>query len=158
MKGIGKAAVAVGVGAGVTALRQVVANRRGGESRQPSTTSNRWLAVTVNCSPQQVASPNGLPVPLVELGDLIEVRIRPASGDKGTELAARLRDPAPSGMVTRAAGEDPTHHVRLALREAKSLLETGDVIHSDTPHSTHPGPGGWLVRAATRLAKGEGRL
>jgi hypothetical protein len=37
-----------------------------------------WLVVTLGCQPSDV-DPAALPAPLAELGDQIEVRIRPAS-------------------------------------------------------------------------------
>ena len=59
--------------------------------------------------------------------------------------------------MARVTGRDPRQDVRLALRQAKSLLETGDVLSPDTA-STHPGLGGRLVRLVGRRAGGEGRL
>ncbi|MFL6125359.1 hypothetical protein [Actinophytocola sp.] len=147
---MGKLALLAGAAAGVTAAT------RASSARQHRADENRWLAVTVN-RPFDEVDPAGLPAPLVELGDRIETRVRPASGDKGTELAARLREPGPSGVVARVAGQDPRQDVRSALRAAKSLLETGDVLRPDPP-STHPGPGGRLVELASRRAGGEGRL
>lgn len=119
--------------------------------------ADRWLAVTVYRSPDEVGQADRPPEPLAELGDRIEVRIQPASGGKGTELAARLREPVPTGLAARLGGQDPRQQVRQALREAKSLLETGEVVQPDPP-STHPGPGGTVVRLASRRAAGEGRL
>ena len=63
---------------------------------------HRWLSVTINRKPEDVAPDGLLPEPLAVLGDAIEVRIREAPGDKGTELAARLRAPQsrhPAGVV-----------------------------------------------------------
>lgn len=51
---------------------------------------DRWHVVTVNRPPEEVSSEGRLPDPLAELGDKIEVQTRPAPGDRGTELAARL--------------------------------------------------------------------
>jgi hypothetical protein len=59
--------------------------------------------------------------------------------------------------VTRISGRDPNQQLRLALRQAKSLLETGDIVRPDPP-STHPGPGGRVVQLASKRARGEGRL
>ncbi|GAB2962578.1 hypothetical protein LWP59_18310 [Amycolatopsis acidiphila] len=57
-----------------------------------------WLAVTVFREPAELKSA-ALPAPLAELGDLIEVPIRPAPGGKGSELAARMRDGQPRGTA-----------------------------------------------------------
>jgi hypothetical protein len=157
---ISKAVVAAGVGLGATVARKRIVGKRSG-SRPEGEDGNRWLAVTVNRSPDQVGGLDDLPGPLTELGDRVEVRIRPASGDKGTELAARLRQPPPAGatgVAARVAGEDPRQRVRQALRDAKAIIETGEVLKADPDPSAHPGPAGKLLQAATRRARGEGRL
>ena len=60
--------------------------------------------------------PNGqVPGPLAALGDLVEVQVRPAPGGKGSELAARLREPEPTGphaAAARISGDDPRQQVR----------------------------------------------
>ena len=152
MRGIGvvaAAATGVGLGAAVRRLTSGAAPER--------QVADGWLVVTVNRPPEEIGSTADLPEPLTELDDRVEVVIRKAAGDKGIELAARPRDPGPDGPLARLTGEDPRQEVRLALRRAKSLMETGDVLRPD-PSTTHPGPAGRLVRAATRVARGEGRL
>jgi hypothetical protein len=104
-----------------------------------------------------------LPGPLAELGDLVEVQVRAAPGGKGSELRARLRTPEPSGMAsaaTRSSGDDPRQRVRAALREAKQVIEVGEVLRVDpTPHGRRSAtPTGAIVEAATRRAGGEGVL
>jgi hypothetical protein len=153
MRAISKIMLGAGAGAAMAAVRRISARRSG----QRSAEADRWLTVTVYRPPDDVGSGDRLPRPLAELGDQIEVRIRPASGDKGTELAARLRQPGPDGPAARVAGQDPRQRVRRALREAKSLVETGEIVRPDPP-SSHPGPGGRVVRLASRRAAGEGRL
>lgn len=123
--------------------------------------AHRWLVVTVNRPPDEVVSDERLPEPLARLGDAIEVQASPAPGGRGTELAARLVDPAPSGpsaVAARLTGQDPRQAVRAALREAKSLIETGEVLRADEPPTTRATPGGKLLGLATRRAGGEGRL
>jgi hypothetical protein len=121
----------------------------------------RWLAVTVNRAPSDVL-PNGRPpAPLDQMADAIEVQVRPAPGDKGAELAARLRNPSPIGQrgpVGKVRGDDPLQKLRTALRQAKAILEVGEVVLPDAPGTTHPGPGGRLVAVADRVAQGEGKL
>ncbi|MBW8483614.1 hypothetical protein [Actinomadura parmotrematis] len=125
--------------------------------------AERWLVVTVNRPPGELAAGLApaplarLPEPLAELGDDIVVEVRPAPGGKGTELAARLRDPRRAGVVDRVRGNDPRQQVRSALRDAKSLLETGEVLLPDLP-TTRPTPVGEVLELATRRAGGEGRL
>jgi hypothetical protein len=130
-------------GAGAVAIltrRLIVANH--GRDR-----SQRWPAVTVHRSPDEIGPVDSLPDPLRSLGSDIEVRIRPAAGDKGTELLAMPTNERVS-----------TGDVRSALRQAKSLLETGMVLSADSPPSTHPGPAGRLLRILVRRANKEGRL
>jgi hypothetical protein len=104
-----------------------------------------------------------VPGPLAELGDLVEVEVRQAPGGKGSELRARLRGSEPSGAASAAArlsGEDPRQRVRAALREAKQLIEVGEVLRVDpTPHGRRtPTPTGAIVKLATKRAAGEGVL
>lgn len=123
--------------------------------------AQRWLGVTISRSPQEVSSAGKVPEPLARLGDMVEVQVRAAAGDKGTELYARLRQTpsaGPTGAMARIKGEDPHQQVRQALRESKALLEVGEIIRPDAPSTTHPGLSGKLVQVATRVAQGEGRL
>lgn len=119
-----------------------------------------WLAVTVLRDPTDV-DPTDLPAPLAEFGDRIEVRVRPAAGDKGTELAVRLRDRPPSGTAAgRLAGTDPQADLRSALRRAKQVIEVGEVLAVDpAPHGARPPtPTGALLETLTRQAPKGGVL
>jgi hypothetical protein len=156
-------ATAVAVVGGGMLVRQIRAARHpkaadgDAKDRQRDT---RWRAVTVYRQPEEVAPGGQLPEPLAALGDRIETRIRPAPGGKGTELAARLRTPAPSGPAGRAKGADPRQELRSALRKAKQLIEVGEVLAVDpTPHGRRsPTPTGLALEAATRRADREGVL
>ena len=157
---VSRAARDVG-GALARRLRQVV----GGTSPAPADAESRsrWRSVTINRSQEEVMPAGRVPGPLAALGDLVEVQVRPAPGDKGTELAARLRVPEPTGPRAALAafgGDDPRQQVRSALRQAKHLIEVGEVLRVDpAPHGHRPAtPGGALVEAATRRAGGEGVL
>ena len=112
-----------------------------------------WLAVTVLREPSDVDTAQ-LPAPLAELGDRIEVRVRPAPGGKGTELAARLRNQPSGGALSRLSGSDPQADLRSALRRAKQLIEVGEVLAVDpAPHGKRTAtPGGVLLEAWTRVA------
>ncbi|GGX67010.1 hypothetical protein GCM10010358_21920 [Streptomyces minutiscleroticus] len=122
---------------------------------------DRWLTVTINRSPAEVGSAGKPPAPLDRFGEDIDVRVRPAPGDRGTELAVRLKEP-PSALASsapaRLAGEDPRQEVRLALREAKALLEAGEVMLPDSPPTTHATPGGKALGLLARRSGGEGVL
>jgi hypothetical protein len=117
----------------------------------PETAARRWRAVTVRCSEERIGTGADLPAPLAALGDRIEVRITPAPGDKGTELAARYRERASDEQIGR---------LRAALREAKQLIEVGEVIRVDpAPHGVRkPTPQGAALEGATTRAGKEGVL
>lgn len=160
-RAISTAALAIG-GAAVALIRQIQRRAAGGagEAAEPR---SRWRAVTINRSPEDVMPDHRVPGPLAELGDLVEVEVRPAPGGKGSELRARLRTPEPTGVASAAArlsGDDPRERVRAALREAKQLIEVGEVLRVDpAPHGRRtPTPGGAIVEAATKRAGGEGIL
>jgi hypothetical protein len=150
------AAVLVGAGAGVVAVRRIRSVRRSADG-----TSARWHTVTINRPREEVARDGRLPEPLAALGDTVEVRVRPAPGNRGTELAARPRTGVPSGLggvVARTAGNDPRQAVRAALRQAKQLAETGEVLKPDSPPTTRRTLRNLPLELATRRARGEGRL
>ena len=113
--------------------------------------TDRWHAITVNRPPEEVAPGGQLPGPLAALGDRVEVQIRPAPGDRGTEIHARVRGSVPSG-------EDPRQALRKALRETQWLLETGEVLRPDPEPTTKPTPGGRLLGKITSRSWEEGRL
>lgn len=115
------------------------------------TSARRWRAVTVLREPDDVGTPLAPPPPLDRLADRLEVRIAPAPGDKGTELAARFRS-RPS--------DDDLAELRSALREAKQLLEVGEVLRVDgQPHGSRPAtPQGAALEGMTEAAPGEGVL
>lgn len=152
---------ATAAGAGII-IRQISRSRvRAPAGRTGAEPRNRWRAVTVNKAPSEVAPDGKLPEPLADLGDLVEVRITPAADSKGTELAARLREPEPSGtgaIPARLSGQDPRQAVRSALRKSKQLLEVGDVLRLDPQPAGKrtPTPMGKLLDLATRRAAGEG--
>src|SRR4051794_26993434 len=94
--------------AGGTVVRQVrsAIDPSAGRPADGGQAASGWLAVTLLREPSDVDTAD-LPAPLAEFGDRIEVRVRPAPGGKGTELAARLRDQPSSGPLSRIAGKDP---------------------------------------------------
>ncbi len=156
----GKALALSGLVAGGGAV-VVIRRWRGASRGAAGGRRDRWHTVTINRPPDEVA-PNGrLPEPLAKLGGTVEVQARPAPGDRGTEVAARLRDPVPSGPGEAAArfkGQDPRGPVRRALRDSRALLERGEVLSPDKPPTTHPGPGGKLIAALAGRAREEGGL
>ncbi|MCO7191496.1 hypothetical protein [Pseudonocardia sp. McavD-2-B] len=111
----------------------------------------RWLVVTVYRKAEDVRTQVDDSGPLSRMRGEIELTVRPAPGDKGTELAARPTT-SDDGQV------DARRRLRAALRETKSILECGEVVEPSRPGSSHPGPAGHLLRAVTARAWGEGRL
>jgi hypothetical protein len=155
------AAVAAAV-AGVVG-RRVLASRRG--ARWPMMTTGlrrrpRWHVVTVNRPVDEVAPDGRIPEPLAKLGDEVEVQVHRAVGDRGTALAARLRrEPSGiAGVTARLTGDDPRQALRAALRHAKQLAETGEILCPDQPGTTRRTLTGLPLELATRRAAGEGRL
>ncbi|MGC4814615.1 hypothetical protein ACLQ29_29135 [Micromonospora sp. DT228] len=105
---------------------------RGGGDRAPVTTP-RWEVVTVDRPPEQVLPAGPWPEPLRRLDGAVEVRVRPAPGDRGTELAARPVAGAtpPVGLAAHLVGDDPGLLVRRALRQIKQRVEAGEVLRAD---------------------------
>ncbi|HEX8631518.1 MAG TPA: hypothetical protein VF755_25445 [Catenuloplanes sp.] len=168
MRWIRTGAIAVTVlGGGVAARRALAARRTGsgsdtgaGGAGGPENES-RWHVLTVNRPRDEVAPDGRLPGPLAELGDAVEVRLSPAPGGRGTEIAARPRDGAPSGVraaASRLTGDDSRRAVRRALRESRQLLETGEILSPDQPSTTRPTLLNRPLRFATLHGKEEGLL
>jgi hypothetical protein len=135
----------------VRSLRSAIQRPNGGGGRSRGLSG--WMAVTVLRPPDEVDVQH-LPAPLAALGDQIEVRVQPASQDRGTELAARLRDAPRGSRLDRLGGKDAEAHLRQALRESKQLLEVGEVLAVDpTPHGQRTStPGGALIERWTTAA------
>jgi hypothetical protein len=150
------AAAGVATGAGGVVLKRLQNARLPGAGRpeahdDASTAVGRWRVVTVLVSPDQVGTADALPPPLMDFRDRIEIRVTPAPGDKGTELAARFR---------RQATDDDIAELRSALRRAKQLLEVGEVLRVDpVPHGKRePTPQGELLEGAAAQAPKGGVL
>lgn len=161
--GMRAAAVLAAAAGGVAvrrALRSPGPGRLGmaGMSRQGEP---RWHAVTINRPVEEVVRDGQPPAPITELGDLVEVRTRAAPGGRGTELALRLRDGVPSGIsgvAARVKGDDPVQAVRKALREAKQLVETGEILSPDRPGTSRSTPLNRPLEMVTGHGREEGRL
>ncbi len=152
-----KTAVAVGA-AGVAAgliARSVVREQRehDGDGRHPE----GWKAVTVLGDSAAFAA-GGYPEPLKRISGVLDITIDPAPGEKGFEVHARLREGADvKGVI---GDDDPERALRAALRDAKQLFETGEILRSvPRPHGPRPTTlFGKAVDEAEASAKGEGVL
>ncbi|MDR6170584.1 MULTISPECIES: hypothetical protein [unclassified Curtobacterium] len=147
----GRTAAVVGVGvAGIAAglvARSLVKRER--ESDGDGTHPQGWKAVTVLGSAERFES-GGYPEPLQRLAGLLEIRIEPASGGKGFEVHARFRD---GGEVP--VDGDPNMLLREALRDAKQVFETGEVLRATPrPHGRRPST---LLGRAVDTAEDEAR-
>ncbi|MEU8240844.1 hypothetical protein AB0C07_21585 [Actinoplanes missouriensis] len=89
-----------------------------------------------------------LPGSLREITGDAEITLRPAPGDRGTEIAVRI----PEGS-TITEGQ-----VRAALRETRSLLETGDVLLPSGPPTTVTTLTNRPLQTATRHGREGGLL
>ncbi|MEU4221349.1 hypothetical protein [Actinoplanes sp. NPDC026623] len=152
---------ATACGAGAVATRAVL-NRRSPRraGAREDARHQRWHTITVNRDIAEVTTGDRLPQPLADLSG-VEVRFRPAPGDRGTEIAVRLLAGEPAGAATirnRVAGDDPRYAVRRALRETRSLLETGDVLLPDAPATTRRTIRNTPLEHATRHGREEGLL
>ena len=141
--------------AGGTVVRQVrsVIDPSAARPAGAGQPASGWLAVTVFREPSDIDAA-ALPAPRAEYGDRIEVRVRKAADDKGTELGARLRDQPSGSALDRLSGSDPQADLRSALRRAKQLIEVGEVLVVDpAPHGKRTAtPGGVLLEAWTKVA------
>jgi hypothetical protein len=125
-------ATAAGSGAAATGA---LLNRRQNHGEARSRSGRRWHTITVNRDIGEVTPGGRLPRPLADLTD-VEVNVRRAPGSRGTEIAVRLLAGDPSDIMARFTGNDPRHAVRRALRESRSLLETGEILLPDAPSTT----------------------
>jgi hypothetical protein len=104
-----------------------------GQQKRVRQARQRWLVVTVEGDATEIAERAELTSPLAELGDSIEVQVRPAPGRCGTEIAAR---PAP-GDSSPAAERQLREQLRAALRKSKQLLEVGEVLVAEPRPAGH---------------------
>lgn len=149
------AAGVVGVAAAGLVARELVKKKQeyDGDGRHPE----GWKAVTV-LGDQSEFSQGGYPEPLERLRDVLEVRLATAPGDKGFEVHARLRpDADPKSVI---GDDDPDQALRVALRDAKQLFETGEILRAKPrPHGKRKATlFGAAVDKAEDEAKGEGVL
>ncbi|WP_258723334.1 hypothetical protein [Cellulomonas sp. NS3] len=140
----------LGAVAGVLALGALAAARS-----RTGAVPDRWHVVTVHRDPSDVDVAAARPRPLAALGDAVELRTAPAPGDRGTELAARVR---PDSGLSASDAKDLDGHVRQALRDTRCLLETGEVLRPDDLGTSRATLTNAPLRFALRRAKTGGRL
>lgn len=132
---------AAGLGAGAAVARRRSAPRAG--------TAGRPLVLTVNRPVDDVArevlEDEKAIGPLADVPGHVDIELRPAPGGRGTEI-----------QVTGEPGS--ASQLRAALRDAKQVIETGEVLRADRPGTAQPTPLNAPLRAVTARAKQEGRL
>lgn len=87
------------------------------------------------------------------------MRVRPAPGDRGTELSVAMEFALPAGKVARAflsfSGHDPEQLVRETLRHIKQLMEAGEIPTTAGQPSGRRGGKGTALRFVFREQPGE---
>lgn len=144
----------------VKTVREGVGNlARGAKDRiegavTPGADPGEWLAVTALTDPETLRD-GGLPAPLDAVRDRVQVEVGTAPAGKGTEISARI---VPSG--DDASDQDLHRRLRVALRESKSLLETGRVIRVDPQPAGRRGttPAGAGIDSAQAHGREQGVL
>ncbi len=101
-----------------------------------------WDAELVEERPSELISWRSLPGGKVDSAGY--VRFKPAAGDRGTEILVEMRYDPPGGVVGATIamlfGESGEQVVTRDLHAFKSVLEVGEVVHSDASihDRTHP--------------------
>jgi len=142
MRTLTKTAVAITAAAAGVAVTRRLKERRG--SAGPD---DRRYVLTVFRPIDELTVMAERPAPLAALGDAVTVDLRPAPGDRGTEISVRRTDDKVS------AGD-----VRRALRESRSLLEAGEVLLPTSPPTTEPTVTNKALREATEHGREGGLL
>lgn len=109
-------------------------------AKGPAGTTVEWDAELVEDRPAELIAWRSLPGAAV--ANTGTVSFRPAPGNRGTEIHVQLRYAPPAGrpgaVIARLFGREPSQEVDGDLRRFKQVLETGEVVHSDS--SIHRGP------------------
>jgi uncharacterized membrane protein len=104
-----------------------------------------WDAETVEDRPNELISWRSLPGGNVDTSGY--VRFKPATGGRGTEILVEMRYDPPGGVIAATIamlfGESGEQVVTRDLQAFKSVMEVGEVVHSDSsihhrPHSARP--------------------
>lgn len=108
-------------------------NRSHWVARGPAGRSVEWDAEIVDDRPEELITWRSLPGTRVP--NCGRVRLRPAPGDRGTEVRVELAYAPPAGSLGRRVaklfGEEPEQQIRDDLRRFKQVLEAGEVVRSD---------------------------
>ena len=101
-----------------------------------------WDAETVEDRPDELISWRSLPGGQVDTAGY--VRFTQAPGNRGTEIMVEMRYDPPGGVVgasiAKLFGESGQEIVTRDLKAFKNVMETGEVVHSDSSIYTRPHP------------------
>jgi hypothetical protein len=146
------------IGGAAVLMAGALAKRARGGKTSARQDPYAWRVVTVLAEPDEIAPAGQWPQPLSALGDAVEIATQPAPGGRGTELKARLRDGAKLPKGVAGGDGDPRQAIRSALRQAKQLVETGEILQADEPGTTRKTTLNAPLREAISVSGGEGRL
>ncbi len=108
----------------------------------PANMRLEWDAETVEDRPEELISWRSLPGGQVDTAGY--VRFRQAPKNQGTEVVVEMRYDPPGGVVgasiAKLFGESGQEVVNRDLQAFKNVLETGEVVHSDSSIYTRPHP------------------
>lgn len=108
----------------------------------PANMRVEWDAETVEDRPEELISWRSLPGGQVDTAGFVQFRKAP--GNRGTEVLVEMRYDPPGGVVgasiAKLFGESGQEVVNRDLQAFKNVLETGEVVHSDSSIYTRPHP------------------
>src|SRR3954469_4917441 len=108
-------------------------------AKAPAGTTVEWEAETIEDRPNELIS--WRPLPDASIPNSGTVRFKDAPGNRGTEIHVELRYQPPGGklgsLIAKLFGEEPEQQVKGDLRRFKQVMETGEIVHSDS--SIHSG-------------------
>jgi uncharacterized membrane protein len=130
-------------------------------ARGPAGVRVEWDAELVEDRPNELISWRSLPGGKVDTAGY--VRFKPAAGERGTEVLVDMRYDPPGGAlgatIAMLFGESGEQVVTRDLQAFKSVLEVGEVVHSDAsihdkPHPARPPSDKELARTTRSLSTG----
>lgn len=121
---------------------QVFGSRSVWRAKAPAGTTVEWEAELLADTPNSLISWRSLPGSTIP--NQGSVRFKPAPKGQGTEVHVQLVYSPPGGvigsLVAKLFGEEPKQQIKSDLRRLKQVLETGEVLHSDTSIHRRPHP------------------
>jgi len=122
--------------------------------------AHHWLVVTIDRTEAEIAPAGLLPAQLADLGPAVEVEMRPAPGNRGTELAVRANRQAEQTSAGPSGPDVSRGRLRQVLRQVKQVAEVGEVLIAEPrPEGRRPATlAGKLTDKAEQKSDQEGVL